>query len=234
MKCYAKEQFYSNIDEHLTKLYAENKPSYWKVLRHVLKTSGTRNCIPPLKENINDEKPSIFSDAEIADKLNQYFESISTLQDQYAQLPEFKERTDETFDMICITKNEISDIIKSLQTNKASGPDKISHKLLKSIAITISEPLCELFNLSLTTSIFPTEWKQAIVMPLFKKGDHTIVSNYRPISLISCVGKVFERVVYKHLYNYFHVNKIPSRFSSWSINCTSINRAIPSYLYIIR
>jgi hypothetical protein len=54
-----------------------------------------------------------------------------------------------------------------------------------------------LFNLSLSKSEFPTQWKIASVLPLFKKGDKSLISNYRPISLLSAVGKVFERIVFK-------------------------------------
>ena len=97
---------------------------------------------------------------------------------------------------------------------KASGPDKINHQLLKNIVCSISHVLCLLFNMSLQTCIYPAEWKVANVMPLFKKGDATLASNYRPISLIICVGKFFERVVFKHLYNYFHTNNLIYKYQS--------------------
>lgn len=57
-------------------------------------------------------------------------------------------------------------------------------------------------------SVFPTMWKQANVIPLLKKDDPSVLSNYRPVSLLSCVGKVMERIVFKHLYNYFYSNNI--------------------------
>ena len=63
-----------------------------------------------------------------------------------------------------------------------------------------------LFNLSLQSSSYPNQWKEANVIPLFKKGDRSIPSNYRPISLISSIGKVFERVIFKHIYNHL-INK---------------------------
>ena len=63
-------------------------------------------------------------------------------------------------------------------------------------------PLCGLFNLSLLTCRFPTQWKLANVTPVFKKDNSSKVNNYRPISLISVLGKVMERCVYKHVYNF--------------------------------
>jgi hypothetical protein len=61
---------------------------------------------------------------------------------------------------------------------------------------------------SLHQSKYPTNWKLAHVIAVFKKGDSSLPSNYRPISLISCVGKIMERVIYKHVYNYLHQNKL--------------------------
>ena len=115
---------------------------------------------------------------------------------------------------INIMKNAIEDIISSLPLNKATGPDKISHKLLKKTVGTVSEALCHLFNKSLLSSTYPSEWKKAHVMPLLKKAELNLASNYRPISLISCVGKLFERVVFKHLYNYFLSNKLLYKYQS--------------------
>ena len=63
-----------------------------------------------------------------------------------------------------------------------------------------------LFNLSLSSSVFPSQWKLANIIPIFKKGDRADASNYRPISLLSCLGKVFEKCVFKHLYNYLRTN----------------------------
>ena len=68
-----------------------------------------------------------------------------------------------------------------------------------------------IFNHSLVNSYFPPSWKLANVIPIFKKGDKTNSANYRPIkaiSLLSCIGKVFERCVFKHLHNYLISNNI--------------------------
>ena len=59
----------------------------------------------------------------------------------------------------------------------------------------IAESLCLIFNRSLITDIFPDEWKCSQVIPLFKKGDRRLLDNYRPISVIPVVAKVFERIV---------------------------------------
>ena len=102
-----------------------------------------------------------------------------------------------------VNSTSAADILVNLNVNKATGPDEISHRILKETHSTICEPLRILFNRSMQEHSYPSSWKLANVMPLFKKGDHDTPSNYRPISLISCVGKVMERVIFKHMYNFF-------------------------------
>ena len=77
----------------------------------------------------------------------------------------------------CIT--DIEDIIATLDVIKAVGQDLISHRVLKNVRFTISKPLCILFNKSLDEGIFPSKWKTALVMPLYKKGDKHCSGNYR-------------------------------------------------------
>ena len=73
---------------------------------------------------------------------------------------------------------------------------------------TIIKPLCLLFNRSHNECQFPPPLKSGRVMPLYKKGPAELPSNYRPISSLSYVGKIDERRVFKHMYNFFHTNKL--------------------------
>ena len=95
-----------------------------------------------------------------------------------------------------ITNNEAFDLIKSINVTKATGPDGISPKLLHEAGYAIVPSLTRLFNLSITSNKFPNIWKEANVLPLFKKGDKTDINNYRPVSLLSCVGKLLERIIF--------------------------------------
>jgi hypothetical protein len=96
---------------------------------------------------------------------------------------------------------DVKDILQTLQIGKVCGEDGISHQMLKATSETICLPLSILFTYSLRTCKFPSDWKLPSVMPSFKKDDKSSPSNYRPISLLSCVGKVMEPVVYKYIYN---------------------------------
>ena len=148
-----------------------------------------------------------YSNDEKANCLN-FFTSASNLDDSNVQLPPFDPKTLSTMDNIAITESDVKQLIEVLDSNKAVGPDCISHKVLKNAKCNIAKPLCCLCNRSLQDGNFPKMWKTALVIPLFKKGEKHSPGNYRPISLLSCLGKLMERCVYKYLYNYLISNSL--------------------------
>jgi hypothetical protein len=101
-----------------------------------------------------------------------------------------------------------------LKIGKACGDDGITHQMLKSTSETICIPLAIIFNFSLQKGIFPSTWKIARVMPAFKKDDKSSPSNYRPISLLSCIGKVMERAVYKYTYHFIFEHSLLYAYQS--------------------
>ena len=107
--------------------------------------------------------------------------------------PLFQPVIESFIDNVHILRTDIEDIIFTLDSNKAVGPDLVSHKLLKNT----SRSICTLFNRSLNEGIFPSKWKSAHVLPLFKKGDKHSPGHYRPVSLSSCLSKLMERCIYK-------------------------------------
>ena len=86
--------------------------------------------------------------------------------------------------------------------------------MLKLISNHIAVPLTIIFNDSLKAGKFPDMWKLAHVIPLYKKDDSSKVCNYRPISLLSCIGKIFERVVFKYVFNYLVENNLLYKLQS--------------------
>ena len=86
--------------------------------------------------------------------------------------------------------------------------DKISVKLIQAAGKTILKSLKNIFNLSLNTGIFPDDWKIARVTPIYKSENKTDCGNYRPISIISNVAQVFEKVIYSQLITILNENKV--------------------------
>ena len=117
-----------------------------------------------------------------------------------------------------------------MEVNKATGPDGISPRMLREAGPAISKPLTRLINMSLTKMCFPDPWKLANVLPLYKKNDKNVINNYRPISLLSCVSKIMERVVFKYTFNFIRDHGILSAFQSGFVpGDSTINQLIHVY-----
>ena len=98
--------------------------------------------------------------------------------------------------------------------------------MLKGVSKSVFKPLCILVNISFSEGIFPDTWKLANVIPIFKKGDKSQQSNYRPVALLSCIGKLQERIVFKKLYNFLFDNNYYTsinRFLTTPLNSFSVN-----------
>ena len=95
--------------------------------------------------------------------------------------------------------------------HKASGCTAISNRVLRETAPVIASSLTHIYNLSLTTATFPSDWKRAIVCPIFKnRGEKSDPSNYRPISLLPAVGKVFDKLQSRSLCQFLMKNGLIS------------------------
>ena len=100
---------------------------------------------------------------------------------------------------------EVYNLIRNLKARKTSGPNSIPTNVLKSLNAEISIILSNLFNLSFSTGIFPDVLKNSSVIPLFKKGSKLNCGNYRPISLLSNISKLLEKLMYSRLYNFLNI-----------------------------
>ena len=85
---------------------------------------------------------------------------------------------------------------------------------MMNIPKSVSKPLCILMNRSFSEGIFPYTWKLANVIPIFKKGHNSHPSNYRSVALLSCIGKLQERLVFKILYNFLLDNNLLYKYQS--------------------
>ena len=110
-------------------------------------------------------------------------------------------------DLLC-TEDEVLELLLSIDTSKASGPDGISGKMLKHTAVSIAPVITKLFNLSIQTGVVPSAWKTSTVVPIPKGKAATELSNYRPISLLSVCSKILERHVSSILIDYINDNHL--------------------------
>ena len=99
------------------------------------------------------------------------------------------------------SKTEILNLISSLNNSKSSGPFSIPTDIFKMTGNIMASPLTEIINLSFSTGIYPNNLKIAKIIPVFKnKGSNLQCNNYRPISLLSNINKIFEKLMYIYIY----------------------------------
>ena len=100
------------------------------------------------------------------------------------------------------TEEEVLKVIKDIEINKSSGIEHLNNRVLKSILKVLTSQLTFIFNSSIESHSYPNSWKNAVVIPIPKKGDLTSVSNFRPISLLPQPGKLLEKLVHNRLNTY--------------------------------
>ena len=167
---------------------------FWRIANSVL--SKGKSVITSLF-NEPEVLPSASDEAKLFAKS---FSKNSSLDDSGISLPVFPSRTNLKLHNISITPKMVEKVIKNLDSLKASGPDSIPLVVLKNCEPEISYILAKLFNFGLKESCFPDCWKVSSVVPVFKNvGERSTSKNYRPISLLSVVSKVFEKLVNKRI-----------------------------------
>ena len=120
----------------------------------------------------------------------------------------------EPFNIPQITEKDILESKNKLPTNKSTGDDGLSARVLKLIAPALRTPLVKMMNISIDNSVFPNEWKIALVAPLHKDGPRDDVNNYRPIAVLPVLSKILERHVTKSLTNYLNENNLIFKYQS--------------------
>ncbi len=134
--------------------------------------------------------------------------------DPDSQIPTNNIDSGPLLDFITISQQEVYEALTKLNTKKATGPDNIGNLLLKRCAPSISRVLTRIFNLSLSLGEFPQSWKIANIVPIHKKGSVHDYKMYRPVSLLPCISKVFEKLIFKEVYLHLRRNQIISEFQS--------------------
>ena len=207
-----KKKYFSNLNERLQDSSTSSK-SWWGIVKS-LYGAIMQMSIPTLIEGAR----YICCSKEKSELFNDYFYAQNLIDDSCAILPSNISyfQTTITLSNIYASEREINNLLKSVDTSKACGCDGIGNKILKLCANGITTSFTSIVNLSLLSGSFPDQWKLANVIPIFKKGDRQSKLNYRPVSLLDLLSKIFEKIVYIRLYNFlseiFFLNPLQSGF----------------------
>src|SRR6267154_2524046 len=182
----------ADFESKLAKNIKTNPKAFYNYIRS---KSKTKEKVGPLK----DENGSVISDSNgMCKVLNNYFSSLftsETVEKISEAKPVFKEYQGEKLQDVELTQSLIYEKLKILKQNKAPGVDNFDSGFLNEVADVIRYPLTKIFRKSLESGLVPSDWKQANVCAIFKKGQKISLENYRPVSLTSHICKIFESIL---------------------------------------
>lgn len=199
---------------------AKNNPSnFWKELKSLMPGKKSTSKTPTVITIKNDQEKTITDPTAAANYANSYCVNIGPKLSQlikYDNAEYLKDLTEIMDNEITnsisefekITEKEVVTLIKKMDTTKASNIDGINNKILKYCLLATIPQICYLFNLILKQAHIPIFWKTATVVPIFKEGCKTDIANYRPISLLPQIVKLFEKIIHSRMMNYLSNNDI--------------------------
>jgi hypothetical protein len=189
----------------------KNPKKSWELLKEV--TIGTKQNKKIQKISVNGEQ--ISDSLLIAEEFNSFFTNIGktisdsvrpTSVDPIDLMPDYPDLNNLV--LTEIGPNHLCELIKTFETKSSCDLDGISIKLLKHVIFDISVPLAHIFNLSLANGTFPSKLKTSRTVPIFKAGSPLLCDNYRPISLLSTLSKLLEKIVCKQLVAHLEGNSL--------------------------
>ena len=220
-------QAYGQMRNRVNKLNLNLKPEFftnkiasyngdlkntWKTINQVLNKKSLTTHIPSQKV----EGKAVSGDTAIAELMNNFLCEIrKTLSDKIPQssnplLDNDYEVNPKSvklyFEYINVT--QLERVFGKFDTSKGSVPDGLANFFIKAGLPVIAESLCNIFNLSLATGVFPDSWKIVSVDPVFKSGEQDESSNYRPISVLPYLARLLEKLVYNQIYDFLIKNDL--------------------------
>ena len=207
MQAKTNEKYFTDYFEE----HRQNMKKTWDGIRNLINVS--KKSSTNINKIIHDDET--FTDNKgISQALNKYFTNIGPSIEK--KIPKAKksfnsylgEPNPTNITLNPCDANEIKDIISSFGSGKASGPYSIPTNLLKEFSLHFSAPISIIINKSLEEGIFPQSLKIALVCAIFKKNEKTSCANYRPISLLSNISKIYERVMFNRVEHFLNESNI--------------------------
>ena len=201
----AKQRYYKD----LIKEAGEDTKRLWQILNEMTDRKQIKHKYPTVFQknghNISDKK-------EIANLFNSYFASIGKqMADSQPDVPGFEthlKKVDSVFRLHTVAESHVKKIMQKQQPKLSCGIDTINNKLVKTCHEQLAKPMTIVINKSITDSTVPLNYKTARVIPLYKKGSPSDCGNYRPVSLLSALSKILEKVICKQLNEYLEKNNL--------------------------
>ena len=200
-----KKQFFE--DEYLAS--KGNPKRFWRNIYNIIPKRKNKSEVIHLKHDDTVEIPQ----NETSNYINEFFTNIGPeLAKNYnKEWKYYGSELNEVINDIDINEGKVFDLVKNIDISKSSGFDNISSKCLKDALSELIPHLTYIFRKSILTGICPDSWKIATVVPIFKNGNKSDVSNYRPISLLPVPGKLLEKIVYDHISDFLEQNSFLSK-----------------------
>ena len=161
--------------------------------------------LPPMER---DDGSLSTDPSEKAEILNDQFIRQTQINAETDPTPLLQKLTINSLTSIEITIDDVKKVMKTVDKSKAQGPDEIHPYIIHECQNELAYPVWKLFQMSIEREELPIKWKQANITPIYKKGDKAKPVNYRPIALTSCICKLLEKIIHKHLLKF-----------SWSLPC---------------
>ena len=201
----------ASYDKYFEKNWSNIKNT-WKEIKSLISLKTKTSSVPTVLSRENGD--TITNPYDIANTFNNYFVSIAettkrSIKYSHKHFSDYlSNESDSTVFLQPTDKEEIANIKSSLNSSRNSGPNSIPYRILFLLKNEISKQLADLFNLSFKTSVFFSVLKTAKVIRIFKKDSKLDYSNYRPISLLSNIEEILEKLMYRRLYTFLNNKNI--------------------------
>lgn len=197
-------------ERKIAKNIKKNSKLFW---RYVQDKTKIRVKIPDL---LCEDQSLTKDDKEKAERLGEFFSSVFTREPDNIEMPEIEMKQIPGMPTVVITEERILKFLRNLKIDKSPGPDSINARILKEAGYIMALPLKVLFETSLESAELPSDWRNANITAIFKKGDKKKAGNYRPVSLTSIVCKILEAIIredlIKHVMKYNLISKFQYGF----------------------
>jgi len=204
----AKKMYFSSLFEK----YQADLKNTWRTINTILNKSDSKTEFPSyfiVDGNI------VLDKQEIANRFNHFFTNIGPELAQNIDSsgkPSFEsylnDLTNQQIKFHVVTNDIVNKAIQSLKPKTSCGYDGMTTQLLKFLAPALIDAITHIINQCLTTGIFPDKLKIAKVIPVHKKESVHLFNNYRPISLLPSISKVFERIIFDQIFDFFSINNL--------------------------